>query len=1354
MACLAIVHHANQYVIADSYSDRQGMPDILGLRGPASAGFLPLLRMHLEYGIPLNLHLSGTLIEALAWHCPQSFAFIKDLERAGLLEIVGSTFSQNVMPFFDDQLNLRQMNDELALLRRHLGWNAARVKAFWVPERVWDTDSLAPILNSPQLLNGGYRYVLLDDRLLYPFDGQYAGSPRERFDRERPRDITAYMPWEVAGGGGLIMLPISRDLRYAIPPVTGHDLEKLAGILWWLASTRRPQALAVYGDDLEKAAGVGGWDPQHPDRYERFLRFLRDQKWVRPVLISEWGAAHSPAGVRTVERGTFFELARSWNAGEDYRGWYDDPNCAEHRAYLARSKQALREAERVGADPVLLDLGWKHFLHCCYETSWHETYPARNSDGVPRLAGFAAALTSHARSSIMIARAARWAVERDAEAHAESLDIDDDGVNELVLKNPQLLAVFSPRWGGRLTYLFDFTGRSGRLVVGNLSDDWNLQEDLHRYMDCPRNHPGALADVNHEHDRHEAVLGGCAGRIAEATLRNVESGSLLWGVEKHVRLAAGDAHLSVRYALPPAVRRLSTEFCLSPDYARLLQQGPKALSPLSGPRWRGWRNGGARVWVRISPRQAALWDTPHQERSGHGLNLRVTSFARRFGLELGVGSPSTSAHVQRPVVGDAAPASHAREPRPVPPVPAADPRFMRRLLSRHFPAGSGVPAEVRECRISVLKPHHDRLILQYDLALADKGRGEPFKRSLVGAWRKDERGQQIYEVMRALRGNGFDGTSGHSVPQPLGYFPRARLVMMEKAGGSLLRQWIYNPRTDWPAVIRPVARCLAKLHGSPISVPRQLTVKEEASAIEGWLADLTTCDAPWLDHERGRISALLREILARQSRRDPRGVGLIHGDCHTENILVRGGEVTVIDWEHAAMADPAVDVGFLLGQMEIQSDRYWWRRDLPSPLDAGALANALLDEYRRIAPQPSLTLLPVYQARTYVRHIVHTVRMKGKEDPSHVTRWVDRAADRLGWTRPGRREGQRPVSATSIEEGLNMPTEKLLAQQAAARDDFAGRIARITTPEFVAGPLREALPEFLGRSLDPATCRAHIVQNDGTGPATLFFDLNGSGRVFAKLYRDESGKHAYQILSTLWQDGFGETSRYRVAQPLGFIPELNLLLARAAPGKELAAAKTDEELVGGAREAARWLRQLHRSPVRVGEPRYPWEVYHKLLHRLAKAAAARPEQVETLLEQADRLEEQARKLQLQLVQAHGQFRHIHVFLADEAVTVIDLDRCRPGDPARDVGEYIHRMRTKRYKASGGNSRAEQATRALLEEYAAELPQNLVNLPFYWGYHNLVSLWRFMKGTPPDHPDYSRLVDFYLSEFETALASRL
>ena len=64
----------------------------------------------------------------------------------------------------------------------------------------------------------------------------------------------------------------------------------------------------------------------------------------------------------------------------------------------------------------------------------------------------------------------------------------------------------------------------------------------------------------------------------------------------------------------------------------------------------------------------------------------------------------------------------------------------------------------------------------------------------------------------------------------------------------------------------------------------------------------------------------------------------------------------------------------------------------------------------------------------------------------------------------------------------------------------------------------------------------------------------------------------------------------------------------------------------------------HDFDGRIARITTPEFVAGPLLHRLAKAAATRPVQVETLLEQADRLEEAARKLRLQLVQAHGRGR--------------------------------------------------------------------------------------------------------------------
>ena len=41
------------------------------------------------------------------------------------------------------------------------------------------------------------------------------------------------------------------------------------------------------------------------------------------------------------------------------------------------------------------------------------------------------------------------------------------------------------------------------MVVGNPCDDWNWMEELNRYMDVPKNHPGAFADLGFEHDAYD-----------------------------------------------------------------------------------------------------------------------------------------------------------------------------------------------------------------------------------------------------------------------------------------------------------------------------------------------------------------------------------------------------------------------------------------------------------------------------------------------------------------------------------------------------------------------------------------------------------------------------------------------------------------------------------------------------------------------------------------------------------------------------------------------------------------------------------------------------------------------------------
>lgn len=1060
--CLAIVHHANQYVITNGYADRQGMNDILGLSNPLwgpgvhRTGFLPLLQMHLDHCIPLNLHLSGTLMETLVWHYPESFSLIKRLLREGLVELVGSTFSQNVMPFFSPDYNVRQINEELWMYREHLGVNLKDVKSFWVPERVWNTEKLAKILTSKELLNGGYERVLLDDRLIYPGGSNYPGSERERFDRERPFEKEAFSTWEISEGSGLVMLPISRQLRYSIPPSDHDSWQKMYDLLGWLAAAGDEHTIAVYGDDLERAAGVGGWEVSHSERYEQFLNWLSDNRWINPVLINDWAATHPVAGQRQVEEGTFYELAQSWNAGENYRGWYEDPNCQEHRAYLVKAEQALIAAEQQGAEKCLLDLGWKHLLHSSYETSWHnraeETpnyHPPEHAGKSMWLAPWAAALTSHARGSLVIAAAACWFGSRDGLAHAELVDIDDDGQDELVLKNDKIFAVFTPQSGGRLVYLFDLSDEGGRLVIGNPSDDWNLQEELNRYMDCPRNHPGALADVGYEHNRHEAIISEAADEGVSVRLRNVEMGSPLYDLEKRIDLAPDTAHLSVTYAVPRELWRVSTEVCLSPDYHKLLRTGKKGLALYNGPAWKGWSNGSARAWVRINPQESTIWDKPYQSECGHGLNIRVTSFSKEFHLELGIGTPPRQSverafdmkgEISNRDLASAIPMS-SQEPLVAVTTTSrvtingngnknkgklfrskehtdqilqvTDPHFMRRFLSSHLAAQLqwfGVAA----CRVRMLRPHHDKLTIEYNLQCRNGKKGNVFVHDLVGTWRQDNRNSDMDNFYKQLWQAGFSKPHDLNIPQPLGYWNRLHLRLREKATGKLLKDWINYTDADWTGPMRRVGAWIAKLHKSTIELDRKFSVDTETKLLSGWMEDLLVCQYPWMRHEKERIAEVMQEMISRTREIELDKMCLTHGDFHPENIFVRGNAVTVIDFEQSAMADPASDLGYLLGEIDVQSDRYWHRRGRLSPLDLERTAEAMLDEYFKKRPSQALEMIPLYCARTYLKHLIHTVRMKGTEDPQSVTLWLDKAESCLRGLRPSWSRSARDTQRSAI----------------------------------------------------------------------------------------------------------------------------------------------------------------------------------------------------------------------------------------------------------------------------------------------------------------------------------------------------
>jgi hypothetical protein len=324
-------------------------------------------------------------------------------------------------------------------------------------------------------------------------------------------------------------------------------------------------------------------------------------------------------------------------------------------------------------------------------------------------------------------------------------------------------------------------------------------------------------------------------------------------------------------------------------------------------------------------------------------------------------------------------------------------------------------------------------------------------------------------------------------------------------------------------------------------------------------------------------------------------------------------------------------------------------------------------------------------------------------------------------------------------------------------DHLQQRAAEITRPGFIEETVYPLVTGRPSRGRSVPTCETAVVRNTGTGRLTVSYRFGDGTTLYGKLYSDDLGLHSFRVLGELWKRGFRAGARHQVPEPLAFLADHNLVLARAASGEALLSMVGQEhpDLLARVRAAARWLVDLHRSSVRLGAVESLWESLKlfRVVRRLTKAAARVP-QLRTLLTDLVRAfceAGQRNPAGAPTVQTHGRYHYEHIFADGRTVTLIDFDRSVPSDPAKDLAEFVSMFRLKTFKVSGSVAAAEGPTRAFLEEYLAQLPGYAGNLAVYWGAFLLLNMFNYVKRPIVDAAARERMMQFYRVELEFALS---
>jgi aminoglycoside phosphotransferase (APT) family kinase protein len=605
----------------------------------------------------------------------------------------------------------------------------------------------------------------------------------------------------------------------------------------------------------------------------------------------------------------------------------------------------------------------------------------------------------------------------------------------------------------------------------------------------------------------------------------------------------------------------------------------------------------------------------------------------------------------------------------------------------------------------------------------------------------DALGLHSYMALRRLWADGFGKSSTLRVPEPLGFIPDEKFLLMRRAEGIPFAQLLLSetPRVDICKAARAAARWLAQLHSSELPFEYVEPACERIKIFK--LSDMMAKAAAAYPEQSSLLLELLQKIRSLAPRESETVLTPTHGQYTPANVFLHGDQASVIDLDRICLSDPAKDVAMFVHRVR---SLLFKDKDADNTTIADLIVQEFLGEYRKLVPQ-YLRNLAYYRALFALKGFAKIAKDRGPNDPMRRPLEFFYLS-----TLEGCFGSQRnPSEAAHVSGGFSV--------RGGTKEELGTWACSFKETDFLS---KFVYPVVSAKASDAANgfeCKTSVVQNTGTGRLTLRYDFESGHTLYAKLYTDDLGAHSYSVMKELWDGGFNGTSPFQVPEPLAFLTEHNFVLMRGVSGTPLAAALNTDgsmDLIEGCRQAARWLAAFHKSSIRIGEPEADWDSLKifRICARLIKAAAARSDEREALLDYMHILKARIREFPDRgpVSQTHGRFHHEHVFINNGQVAVIDLDRSRPTNPAKDVAEFLRVLRMTTFRSGQDMSRADDATSAFLDEYLSEVPEVATYLPYYWSAFLWLSLFGVLKKLGPDDPRRAQLTDFHTNEIERAM----
>ena len=261
--------------------------------------------------------------------------------------------------------------------------------------------------------------------------------------------------------------------------------------------------------------------------------------------------------------------------------------------------------------------------------------------------------------------------------------------------------------------------------------------------------------------------------------------------------------------------------------------------------------------------------------------------------------------------------------------------------------------------------------------------------------------------------------------------------------------------------------------------------------------------------------------------------------------------------------------------------------------------------------------------------------------------------------------------------------------------------------------------------------------------------------VIAKTYRGAKGRNAHEAMAAMWRSRPAGPDAPALAEPLAWVPELNLLLQRTIPGERTLEDELSSALAGGDPDTAgrqldatgAALAAMHGSGARHGRTAALADRLGDARELLGPLAGVVPApvlvQIGLLLARLEAVA--AEHPPGPPVITHGTFSPEQVLLDGERVGFIDFDDACLAEPAMDAGLFLSALPDLAYEA-GDRERAEarmdQADawgERFLTAYEARAPLSRTRVQLWQAADFLVHALQTWTKAKPAGPDKDLLI---------------